>query len=205
MMTKLGFSDKVYSTSLLLVYPMVPRLLTLFLCFISSSVFAATPLPAAFATMPSNMVYSNIAVTSSGPAMVHVFKGKDLIYLGPLKSGQNVLNPIYFPMGSYPIKIEVIQNGKIVAVTNDYFVKIIPDPSQIVTSLTVDLLKPAKVTVSRDAAILFSYDYQASGFYQIDTSKFPVGTYPLKMNIVGHDPSYHDVNIVIFSQTSNAP
>ena len=74
----------------------------------------------------------------------------------------------------------------------------------MVKTLNVDLLVPAKVTVThlKTSKVLFTFDYKKAGFYAIDTSAFPTGQYLVSLKAVNEDKSYHLNNIVIFSNPS---
>lgn len=138
-----------------------------------------------------------IPVTLEEAAKVNVYRGKHLIYSQAFKAGHHVINPAAMPMGAYNVKVDIVQDGKTVRSFKQYYLKEVPKPSEIQPSLNVQLLEPATVKVLKDGQEIYHFTFTKAGFYKIDTTKFPQGTYPVMIEVKGDTGKYQYRKAVI--------
>lgn len=176
-------------------------LFVLFIVLSNWAIFAQASvhqLPMSALPMDKNVVYMTIKVTLNEPATVEVYRGKHLVYSEAFKAGHHIINPAAMPMGAYQVKVAIVREGKTVRSFKQYYLKEIPPPSQIQTSLNVQLLEPATVKVLKDDQLLYHLKFQEAGFYKIDTGKFPPGTYPVTIEVKNDKGTYQYHQVVVF-------
>lgn len=154
-------------------------------------------LPMSALPMDKSVVFMTIPVTLDDAAKVNVYRGKHLIYSQDFKAGHHVISPAAMPMGVYEVKVDIVQDGKTVRSFKQYYLKEVPKPSEVQPSLNVQLLEPATVKVLKDGQELYHFKFTSAGFYKIDTTKFPEGTYPVTIEVNGDAGKYQYHKVVI--------
>jgi len=155
-------------------------------------------LPMKALTMDKNIVYTTISVTLNKEATVNVYRDKHLIYSQNFKAGHHVINPTIMPLGTYQVKVDIVQEGQVIRSFKQYYLKEIPQPHRMQHLLNVQLLEPAAVTVLKNDKRLYHFQFMSAGFYKIDTTKFPVGIYPVTIKVKGDGGKYQYHQVVIF-------
>jgi len=154
-------------------------------------------LPMKTLPMDKNIVYTTISVTLDKAAIVNVYRDNHLIYSQKFKAGYHVINPALMPLGAYQAQVDIVQEGKVMRSFKQYYLKEIPQPSQIQHLLNVQLLEPATVTVFKNDHRLYHFQFMSAGFYKIDTNKFPAGIYPVTIKVKGDGGKYQYHQMVI--------